>query len=296
MRIWRALKGLGCAALRDGAYLLPAVAGSHEALGDLAGDCRREGGTAWLMSVQPGPRDEESAYRALFDRSAEFAELRKAWQDAGRGLSRLAPAELLRVQRRLQRDYEAVLATDYFPGEGSAQAEADWAEFSRRLAALVSPGEPHEASGQLPRLDRAAYRGRTWATRRRLWVDRVACAWLIRRFIDPDARFVWLAQPGDCPSDALGFDFDGAAFTHVGERVSFETLLASFGLDEDPALVRLGALVHQLDVGGEPVPEAAGFEAVLAGARERLPDDDALLGEMGTVLDSLHAHFGRARG
>ena len=75
--------------------------------------------------------------------------------------------------------------------------------------------------------------------------------------------------------------------------MTFETLLASFGLEEDAALLRLGALVHQLDVGGEPVPEASGFEAVMAGARERLSDDDALLAEMSQVLDSLHAHFGR---
>jgi hypothetical protein len=295
MRIWRALKGLGCAALRDGAYLLPGGPDRHEALRELAEDCLREGGTAWLMAVQPGSPDDEAAYRILFDRSAELAELRKAWKEAGRGLAKLAPAELVRLQRRLQRDYEAVKAIDYFPGDSSAETEAAWIELNRRLQGLASPGEPHEAAGDLPQLDRAAYRGRTWATRRRLWVDRVACAWLIRRFIDPDARFVWLAQPGDCPPEALGFDFDGATFTHVGERVSFETLLASFGLDADPALARLGAMVHQLDVGGEPVPEAAGFEAVLAGARERLPDDDALLREVGTVLDSLYAHFGRAR-
>ena len=75
----------------------------------------------------------------------------------------------------------------------------------------------------------------------RLWVDRVASAWLIRRFIDPEARFRWLAKPSDCPKSALGFDFDGATFTHVGERVTFETLMASFGLDDDAALARLAA-------------------------------------------------------
>ena len=123
------------------------------------------------------------------------------------------------------------------------------------------------------------------------WVDRVASAWLIRRFIDREACFLWLAAPSDCPQDALGFDFDGAAFTHVGERVTFETLLAAFGLEGDAALRRLAALVHQLDIGGDPVPEASGFEAVLAGARERLADDDALLAEMSGTLDSLYAYF-----
>jgi hypothetical protein len=89
------------------------------------------------------------------------------------------------------------------------------------------------------------------------------------------------------------FDFDGATFTHVGDRVTFQTLQASYGLDGDPALARLGQLVHHLDVGGEPVPEASGFEAVMTGARERLDDDDALLAEMSAVLDSLYTHYTR---
>ena len=182
---------------------------------------------------------------------------------------------------------------DFFPGEAAVEAEAAWTDLNKRIEQLLSPGEPHDTDGAIPRLDIERYRARTWATRRRLWVDRVASAWLIRRFIDPEARFRWLARPSDCPKNAVGFDFDGAAFTHVGERVTFETLMASFGLDEDPALQRLAAMVHQLDVGGEPVPEAVGFEAVLAGARERLDGDDELLAEMSVVLDSLYAHFQR---
>src|SRR3546814_8628301 len=73
---------------------------------------------------------------------------------------------------------------------------------------------------------------RTWATRRRPWVDRLACAWLIHRFIDSQARFLWLESPALCPADALGFDFDGATFTHIEARVSFEVLLASFRSEE----------------------------------------------------------------
>jgi hypothetical protein len=156
---------------------------------------------------------------------------------------------------------------------------------------VLSPGEPHAAERTIRPLRREDYQARTWATRQRLWVDRVASAWLIRRFIDPKARFLWLASPDACPPDALGFDFDGAAFTHVGERVTFEVLLVSFGLDEDPALLRLGEMVHALDVGGAPVPEAIGFEAVMAGARQRALDDDQLLDEMSRVLDSIYAHF-----
>jgi hypothetical protein len=294
MRIWRALKALGCVALRDGAYLMPGGAERAQALQELADECIRERGNAWLMAVQPRVADEDETWRALFDRSNEYAELRKTWKESNRGLAVLSAVELLRLQRKLQREYDALRAIDFFPGDATAESEAAWTDFCRRIDSLLSPDEPHDMAGSIPRLDPAQYQGRTWATRRRLWVDRVASAWLIRRFIDGAARFRWLAAPSDCSKSALGFDFDGARFTHVGNRVTFETLMASFGLDGDPALQRLAAIVHQLDVGGEPVPEATGFEAVMAGARERLDDDDALLAEMSAVLDSLYTHFARA--
>ena len=293
MRIWRALKALCCAALRDGAYLLPAGAGRAAALRELGDECEREGGSAWLMTVTPDSAEDDAAYRQLFDRSEQYAELRKSWKGEYRGLRALSMTELTRLRKRLEKEFEALRASDFFPSEASVEAEAAWIDFAKRVDALLSPDEPHESVGKLSRLDPAAYRGRTWATRRRLWVDRVASAWLIRRFIDPEARFRWLAKPSECPKSALGFDFDGATFTHVDDRVTFETLLASFGLDADLALARLGAIVHALDVGGEPVAEAAGFEAVMAGARERIGDDDALLAEMSNVLDSLYAHFQR---
>lgn len=135
-----------------------------------------------------------------------------------------------------------------------------------------------------------AYRGRLWATRRRPWVDRLASAWLIRRFIDPDARILWLEQPQDCPDDALGFDFDGAAFSHVGSRVTFEVLATSFGL-QHAAIARIGLLVHYLDVGGVQPPEAIGVETVLAGLRAAVADDDELLAAASTVFDGLLARF-----
>ena len=293
MRIWRALKANGSMALRDGVYLLPAGMEREQVLQDLADECVREGGSAWLMNVQARSADETRTYRDLFDRSEEYAELRKSWKDVNRTLTSMAIPELIRVQRRLQREYDAVRAIDFFPAESGVEAEAAWGDLNKRIEQVLSPDEPHETDGRIPRLEVARYQGRTWATRHRLWVDRVASAWLIKRFIDRDARFRWLAKPSDCPKSALGFDFDGATFTHVGDRVTFETLMASFGLEDDIALIRVAVMVHQLDVGGEPVPEASGFEAVMAGARERLPDDDALLAEMSGVLDSLYAHFER---
>ena len=254
-------------------------------------ECERVGGGAWLMHVQSVNEEEAAAYRQLFDRREEYHDQRLAWKDASKELSSQALPDVAKTHKRLQREFEALKAIDFFPSDAGAKAEAAWIEFTERVDALLSPDEPRETSGEVPRLEISSYQGRVWATRRSLWVDRVASAWLIQRFIDKQARFQWLAKVSDCPRTALGFDFDSATFTHVGERVTFETLMATFGLDDDLALRRLAAMVHGLDVGGDQAPEASGFEAVLAGARERLPDDDALLAEMSTVLDSFYAHF-----
>lgn len=291
MRIWRALKSLGCGALRDGAYLLPDTDPHQQQLGDLAEETIREGGSAWLLTVLAQSESDNDAYCALFDRSGDYAELLQAFTEARKTLTGLTPPEINRVLRKLRRDYDALRAIDYFPNETSTQMEAAWMDFVNTAESMLSPGEPHAVEATIPQRDLTAYQGRTWATRRHLWVDRVASAWLIRRFIDHDAQFLWLDAPGACPADALGFDFDGASFTHIGERVTFEVLLASFGLDQDRGLMRLGAMVHVLDVGNGFVPEANGFEAMMAGARQRVADDDQLLTEIGVVLDSLYAHF-----
>jgi hypothetical protein len=292
MRIWRAIKALGCAPMRDGAYLLPAGPPGHkDALAALADETIQEGGQAWLVDVAPRSADQEVAFKALFDRSDDHSAFFNDLTSARMALAGQLPVEVNRTLRKLGRDHEALIATDFFPTEASLRTQSVWADFQEAANAVLSPGEPHGDDGPIRRCALADYQGRTWATRRNMWVDRIASAWLIRRFIDPQARFIWLAKPKDCPKEALGFDFDGASFTHVGDKVTFEVLLASFGLAGDSGLQRLAAMVHALDVGGTPVPEAMGFEAILKGASQRLQDDDALLHEIGSVLDSLHAHF-----
>ena len=119
----------------------------------------------------------------------------------------------------------------------------------------------------------------------------MASAWLIRRFIDPQAKFLWLKRAKDCPKRALGFDFDGAEFSHVDSKVTFEVLVTTFGLEQDPGLIRLGALVHHLDLGGIPIPEAPGFATIMAGARMLQENDDTLLRAMTPVLDNLYAGY-----
>lgn len=285
MRAWRGLKAAGAVVLRDGVYLLPAGAERRASLADIAGDVEASGGQAYLFEV------ETTAYPfpALFDRTEEYgrvaaeAEVLAAGSDAAMG------AEQGRQVRKLRKAFDAIVAIDFFPGEAARQTGALLSALEARARADEDSQEPGSRPGRIQRLSRDAYRGRTWATRRRPWVDRLASAWLIRRHIDPDARFLWLAAPADCPPQALGFDFDGAAFSHVGERVTFETLLASFGLVDDPALARLARVVHFLDVGGLPVPEAGGLETLLAGMKAGIPDDDALLDAAMSSLDYFYS-------
>lgn len=291
MRIWRSLKACGCAALRDGAYLLPDTGDHKYLLQQLLNEAEREGGHGWLLPVVTRSAREILRLQAQFERADDYAAFLAMLDTARPALSSLPTQELQKQLRKLRKEFEALRRLDFFPNDASRRADAAWLDFVHLAETLLSPGEPQVAGGDLPQRNVADYQGRTWATRRRLWVDRVASAWLIRRFIDQDARFIWLAAPADCPPDALGFDFDHASFTHIGERVTFEVLMASFGLDSDTGLRRLGAMVHALDVGGAFVAEAAGFEAMLSGARRRAKNDDQLLAEMSAVLDALYAHF-----
>jgi len=295
VRFWRQLKAQGAAILRDGVYLLPQRADLQRALEELGAELAAAGGSHYLLRLPKQEPGLESDWIALFDRSDGYRECRKALDDLLKRLGEWSEAEARRQFRLWQKNLEAVASIDYFPGEAREQALRAADEGEARLTRHYSPDEPLPRRGAIARLARKDHQGRRWATRRRPWVDRVACAWLIRRFIDKDATFVWLADIRRCPKDALGFDFDGATFTHVGDKVSFEVLMHAFSLEKDVGLQRLAAMVHALDVGGDPTAEATGFEAVLTGARARIDDDDQLLAEMSGVLDSLYVHFQSSR-
>ena len=145
-------------------------------------------------------------------------------------------------------------------------------------------------SAGVARANRTYFR-RGWATRKPLFSDRLASAWLIRRFIDPEAVLVWLDKGRDPPVSAVTFGFDGATFRNSRSRVTYEELLASFKLDKDPALMKIGRLVHALEEGGARVAEAAGVETLLAGARRRATTDDELLAESEKTFDLLYEAY-----
>jgi hypothetical protein len=292
MRVWRSLKASGAGTLRDGVYVLPVSDTAREVFERQQQEIQGGGGTAYILELAgEAGSNQGNALRSLFDRTADYQAIAATLQALRAGLAKLDESEARRRLAAARREVTAVAAVDFFPGEANTQIETAITDAESALTAQFSPEEPHSARGKILRRDRKDYRGRIWATRQRLWIDRVCSAWLIRRFIDPKAKFIWLKSPKDCPKRALGFDFDGAPFTHVDSKVTFEVLLASFGLHGDPALRRLAALVHYLDVGGIPVPEAAGFAAIVSGTRTLQPNDDALLKCVTPVLDGLYRAY-----
>ena len=287
LRIWRALKALGCVALRDGAYLLPLE--QSALLEALATEAIQHGGSGSVLALSPRDEEQQLELLARFDRSEAFS----AWQQTARGLSAeldsLTETEARRRARGVADALQALQRIDYYPGPAAVQAQGELALLRRAIDLRFSRGEPQGIQGDVPRLDPARFQRKRWATRARPWVDRLACAWLIRRFIDQQARFVWLGDPPLVPRGAVGFDFDGAPFTHVGNRVTFEVLTGSFALDQDARLAPIAAAVHYLDAGGIAVPLAAGLEAVLAGLREIHANDDDLVQAAAAVFDALYA-------
>ena len=287
MRAWRTLKSSGAAVLRDGVYLMPAHASCTRTLNAVAAEIRASQGNALVVRLE---EPDDGNFAGLFDRSSDYASLLSDIELAKKALSSASAHDVLKQTRKLRKTLANLIAVDFFPGEARNQTEEALGELERSVARILSPDEPLAVEITISRLNFEDYQGRIWATRERPWVDRLASAWLIRRFIDPQATILWLKRPGDCPRDALGFDFDGASFTHVGARVTFEVLLASFGLD-NLGLHRLGGLVHFLDVGGIQPPEAAGVESSLAGLRTTLADDDQLLAVASSIFDGLLASF-----
>lgn len=289
VRVWRALKATGAGTLREGVYVLPAEVPSAQALRDLARTIADAGADAHLLELRARDEAQELDFRALFDRSELYAELLQAVKAARKGVGKATEAELHKALRRLEQQLQQVQAGDFFPGKESARAVAAVTALRREIELHLSPDEPSPTKAAVTSLSIEDHQGRTWATRKRPWVDRLATAWLVQRFVDKSPTFIWLANPKKCPKSALGYDFDGATFTHVGDLVTFEVVAKSFGLDKEPALARLARLVRTIDVGGIPLDEAPGIEMIVRGLHAQYEDDDQLLQAAFGLFDTLHA-------
>jgi hypothetical protein len=271
VKIWRRLQALGAVAIKNSVYALPYGAQATEDFQWLRKEITAGGGDASVCRAAfvDGLSDHEieALFRAA--RDAEYAEITHAAETAE------AAGDLARLERRLK----DVVALDYFGAAGRKAAEAAMAKLKTQKS--------DDAKRQQPRGKRTA-RGATWVTRPDVHVDRIASAWLIKRFIDPKARFAFGATRDG--GGAVSFDMFDGEYTHEGDRCTFETLLQRFGLEHDTALSVIAEMVHDLDMkdGKFGREETAGFERMIAGIVKRNGRDDARLQRGRDLLNDLY--------
>ena len=184
----------------------------RETLDVIGIEVRESDGTALVLRIE---EPVDGNFLSFFDRSEEYSALLEDIAKVRGELSADTAQAVLKQSRKLRKAFASLSAIDFFPGEAQRQAETALSELELALVRILSPDEPHAIKGSISLLSITDYQGRIWAIRCRPWVDRLACAWLIRRFIDAQAQILWLASPNDCPASALGFDFDGAIFSHI---------------------------------------------------------------------------------
>jgi hypothetical protein len=289
MRMLRTLESLGAAVMREGVYVLPDTPDNHRALERLAQYVAQNAGIASVLRVTASDA-QHAQFRRLFDRTARYEELTKNILSLRGALGVVDASAISRVLHKQRRDLEAIAALDFFPTEARDRTERTLADAEIAVRELLFPAQGPAAEHAAEPMQR-----RTWATRRPLWADRLACAWLIRRFIDSEAKLMWLDKGAACPEDAIGFGYEGARFANSESRVTFEHMLAQFGMAGHAALGRIGGIVHFLEVRGTPVPEAAGVQTLLQGAVRRAASDDELLREAEKTFDLLYEAYSDAR-
>jgi hypothetical protein len=278
--IWRRLKRLGVLPMTGGAYVLPVRDACVEAFQWLAQEIRQADGEALIMRVDQfdGLSDAHIIARFQEARSKDYAELDAQVTSLEQELtSQPVPDDYSQhhdALDRLRRRYADLARVDYFDCPDGARVAARLARIAHMLAGGLT-------TAAVPSATLTDYRNRRWVTRPRPHVDRLACAWLIRRFVDPDATIRYADVPAP---DEVAFDMPDVAFGHQGDRCSFETLIQAFGLDA-PGLCALAEIVHEIDLrdGRYVRPEIAGVDAILNGWR--LTDQpDSVLETQGIAL------------
>jgi hypothetical protein len=299
VKVGRRLQGLGAVAVKNSVYVLPRSETTLEDFQWVRREIVAGGGDASVCEARFVEGLSDQAVEALFGaaRGADYAELlreaRRLQQAQGRKSRRRSEAKDLGgpALPRLRKRLAEVSAIDFFGAPGRDEVEALLAalEAALRPAEAAPPAEP----GGVPK----DVRGRTWVTRAGVQVDRMASAWLIRRFIDPEAHFKFVPGHAYAPLPGeLRFDMFEAELTHEGDRCTFEVLQRRFGLG-DRALGEVAEIVHDVDLKDAKFArdEAPGLERLVAGIAMRHTDDEARLRDGAAVFDGLYEFFKRKR-
>ena len=301
VKVWRRLQALGAVTVKNAVYALPAGEQAQEDFEWLLKEISDGGGEGMICEARlvDGLSDED--VRNLFNRarSQDYAEVSKDAQALHTLLEKdiaAAPAAEMRSRLlRLRADLERVVTMDFFGANGRETAEGLLSGIETKLRKedtvpeTVQTPEPADGLGSL--------KGRVWVTRKGVFVDRIASAWLIRRFIDPDAKFKFVPAKGYVPVPGeLRFDMYDGEFTHEGDHCTFEVLTARAGLT-DPALAAIGEIVHDIDLKDAKFarPEASGIASVIESIAAANKDDGRRLERGAAVLDDLYELFRRKR-
>jgi hypothetical protein len=283
--VWRRLKKSGAIQLTTSTYVLPDRPPLYELFQWLAKQIRDYGGEATLIRAQEieGLSNEKLIQSFNAARQAEYGEVAGALRAlTRRSRKKSSPGEAL---EKLKKQFRAIREVDFFDAPRGQEVEV--------LLRRAEESAPAAKSGVPVRLALKRFQGRTWVTRPRPEIDRVGSAWLIRRFIDEKAQFVFAPKPA-AVRDALPFDFPEGEFSHQGEDCTFETLLKRFGI-ADKHLRKIGEMVHDADLedGKFQRPECIGIDRALKGWAKRGMSDDEILLNGGTFFDGLYAFLQR---
>jgi hypothetical protein len=293
VRVWRRLRSLGAVPLKRSAYLLPDTPDRYEDFQWLAQEIERAGGEATLIRVQQIENVSEADVLRLFHepRDQDYRQLAARYRKLLQGLDKKSALKSARVQEdlvRLAKDHQRIRDIDFFDAPGGAEV--------RRLEEAIAMRTRRPESvrrEEPPALDLARLRGRRWVTRPRPQVDRIASAWLIKRFVDPGAEFLF-APPSEFPADAISFDAPGAELSHRGEDCTFETLIKRAGL-RDRRLRRLAEVVHEADLrdGKYAHEEARGIDVAVRALLAASSDDHHVLAQGMALFEGLYANTPR---
>ena len=293
MRSLRAIEALGAGIARDGVYLLPESAPHREAFARIAEDIQRSGGQAHLLVGRPVDTAGVVDLAALFDRSARYAEIIKTVESLRAGYGVAEPAAIAGVLAKQRRDLAATIEIDFFGTPLRKEAERVLAKAESLVRKLV--GASADGGLASPEADgRREFFRRAWATRTPVNPDRIAAAWLVRRFIDPEAKFHLLGPEDPVPGNALGFGFPGATFAKGDGRGAFDALLVHFDYSGNPGLAKLAQLVRALEGSGDRPPEAENVETLLKDTRRRARNEAEVLADSEKTFDMVYeAYFGK---
>ncbi|WP_285022101.1 chromate resistance protein ChrB domain-containing protein [Novosphingobium sp. fls2-241-R2A-195] len=286
VKIWRRLQAIGAVAIKNAVHVLPKTPEHEATFLELLNEIVMNGGEAILIEASLLVGMTDGDVQALFN-AARDTDYDEITQNARRLLETgpVGGSEIARLQKRMSE----VTALDYFGAPGRRDAEAAFAELDRQRYE-----HPDVCRSQPFAEQPLDLKSKVWVTRSGVHVDRIACAWLIRRFVDPEAAFKfvdarsYLHGPGE-----LRFDMAEAEFTHEEDRCSFETIVLRAGLSGDPALVAIGEIIHDLDIadGKFNRPETPGLGAILSGVCASSDDDLQRIAQAGEALNQFYAFF-----